>query len=107
MNRLQYEQYEKDVAAFMKSEGLNCLNNTPPENLVYSGSGVDDEVSEPYFSHLPCDCCGSTLGGDREDCSGFNPETREVQDGYSVCRDCVYYAAYGELDDDTMMGLDA
>jgi len=98
VNRQQYEQYQKDVAAFMESEGLNCLTNT--------AETVDGEVSEAYFSPSPCDCCGSTLGGDREDCSGFNPDTREVQDGYSVCRDCVYYAAYGELGDETMMGLD-
>jgi len=98
MNRQQYEQYERDVAAFMKSEGLNCLS-------VAVDSGAE-ATSEPYFSSRQCDCCGSTLGGDRYKCSGFNPTTQEIQDDYEVCTDCVYYAAYGELGDDIMMDLD-
>jgi len=93
MNREQYEQYEKDVAAFMEKEGINCLT-------------VKQSESESYFSHRSCDCCESGLGGEREDCCGFNPETKEIQDGYSVCFDCIYYAVYGELGDDIMMGLD-
>jgi len=93
MNRAQYEQYEKDVAAFMETEGINCLTTGPEE-------------SESFFSWRECECCGDTKGGDREKASGFNPTTKEVQEYDEVCRDCLYYAAYGELGDDTMMSLD-
>lgn len=90
MTKQEYVQYEKRVAKFFADEGIDCLG----------GDG------EPYFSWRRCDCCGSHLGGDRYDCSGYNPTTEEVQDGYSVCSDCVYYAAYGRLDDETMSSIE-
>lgn len=98
MNAKQYQEYQESVAHFFKSEGVNNLSvKTDPET---------GETEEPYFSASQCDCCGSTLGGDRYNCDGFNPETKEVQDGYEVCTDCVYYAAYGELDDQTMLDIE-
>lgn len=89
MNKKQYADYENRVAEFFEREGLNCLTEL-------------EERGEPYFSWQPCDCCGSSLGGDRYDCNGYNPTTKEIQDGYSVCTNCLYYIAYGCLDDVTM-----
>ncbi len=95
-NKADYEAYKKDVAAFFEREGLDCLTTVSEE----------EGCTEPYFSWRSCDCCGCHLGGNRYDCNGYNPTTKEVQDGYSVCEDCVYYVEYGQLDDMTMMRLE-
>ena len=92
MNKTEYKQYENKVADFFNKEGINNLTGTSDEN-----GNV-----EPYFSWHRCDCCGSSLGGDRYDCNGYNPTTKETQSEYTVCSDCVYYAEYGRLDDMTM-----
>ena len=60
---------------------------------------------EPYFSHLPCDCCMRPLGGDRYDCSSFRTDSKE-QHEYSICVDCLYFKDYGQLDDMTMLDYD-
>lgn len=93
MTKKEYAEYEESVRAFFEKEGLNCL------------SAIDNEP-EPYFSWQPCDCCGSPLGGDREECHGYNPTTKEIQGPYQVCTDCIYYNEYGQLDDMTMLSLD-
>ena len=90
MTKDEYANYEQNVAAFFTNEGINGLT-------------TDDE--ESYFSWAPCECCGSTLGGDRYRASGFNPKDREVYK-YEICTDCMYYAEYGQLDDMTMLGLE-
>ena len=91
-----YREYQRRVADFFRDEGIENLSQDSDEN----GNPV-----EPYFSWTPCACCHRNLGGDRYDCSGYNRTTGEVQDGYSVCVDCWYYAEYGTLDDTTMMNL--
>ena len=91
MTREEYENYQQSVAEFFVEEGLNNLSS---------------DNDEPYFSWNACDCCGTHLGGNRYDCSGYCEETGEVQDGYCVCEDCVYYAEYGQLDDDTMWQIE-
>jgi hypothetical protein len=50
--------------------------------------------NEPSFSRYPCDCCGSHLGGDRED-------MHAILDGAIVhfggaCVDCVMYLVNGD-----------
>lgn len=92
-----YAEYQKRVADFFTREGITNLSAIPDK----------DGDSHPYFSWRPCDCCGRPLGGDREDCNGYNPTTKQVQDGYAVCVDCLYYAEYGTLDDQTMLDLKA
>jgi hypothetical protein len=94
MNKQEYAEYEASVAEFFESEGLANL------------SIISEENSEPYFSWIPCDCCGRPEGGDRYDANGYNPTTKEVQDGYAICTDCMYYAEYGRLDDMTMYGIE-
>ena len=81
----EYINYETRVAAFFQREGINSL----------SGDG------EEFFSWQACDCCKTPLGGSREKASGYSPTTNEVKE-YEVCLDCLYYVAYGQLDDITM-----
>jgi len=98
MNKKEYAEYEAAVADFFEREGINCLSSDSNE--------YEEGCVEPHFSWRACDCCNRPLGGDRYCCSGYNPETKEVQDGYSICTDCYYYAEYGHLDDMTMMEID-
>ena len=92
MFKTEYVEYEATVDAFFKREGLS--------NLSTAGD------VEPFFSWRACDCCNRPEGGDRYECNGYNPTTKKVQDGYTVCPDCVYYAEYGRLDDTTMMEVE-
>ena len=94
MNKSEYRQYEEMVGNFFELEGITNLSQIADI----------DGYCEPYFSSVPCECCNSSLGGDRYDCNGYNPNTKEIQD-YTVCIDCVYYAEYGQLDDLTMSEL--
>lgn len=88
MTSCEYAAYQAAVAAFMGKEGISSL--------------VAKDEDEPAFSLQPCDCCRRPLGGYRYPCSGYNPTTKEVQHYENVCPDCVYYDAFGRLDDRTM-----
>ena len=92
MTRDEYTAYEERFRQFMETEGIENLS---PES-----------ENEPYFSWHFCDCCGSRLGGYREDYIGYCREDDEVMGPYSICTDCVYYAAYGRLDDMTMREIE-
>lgn len=58
----------------------------------YSESGEVLDTREPFFSWSPCDCCNSSLGGDRYECDPIidskdsHPLTNPV---VYVCVDCV------------------
>jgi len=86
-----YVKFQQAIAEFFDSEGINCLTT--------------DCQSVAYFDWRSCDCCNGTLGGNRYYASGYNPTTKEVQSGYSVCEDCIYFVKYGELPDETMMRI--
>jgi len=116
MNKAEYADYLAAVKEFMEREGITNLSSghiTCPDCIVEfddSGKcpkcGADREVcNEPFFSWQPCECCGSSLGGNREHATGYNPTTKEIQ-AYTVCEDCVYYAEYGRLDDTTMAEIE-
>jgi hypothetical protein len=94
MNKIEYTEYEKAVKAFHERNKLVWPSLCSP---------VDHEAS-PYFSWKPCECCGRKLGGDREDYN-FVPESGELVKA-SICTDCIYYAAYGCLDDLTMTEIE-
>lgn len=96
MTKHEYSRYQAAVADFFAREGLANL----------SAIADDDGNVESYFSNRPCECCGCHLAGDREDCNGYNPTTAEVCGPFSVCPDCVYFAEYGRLDDDTMWSIE-
>ena len=69
------------VDNFLEIEGL--------ENIDIQQDQVD-----PYISWSRCDCCGSNKTADRYDCHGYNPTTKKVQGGYSICPDCLYEGGY-------------
>lgn len=60
-----------------------------------------EAASEAHFSGLPCSLCDSSLGGDRE-VAHYVADDGSIVHVDRVCADCVYYAAYGRLDDATM-----
>jgi hypothetical protein len=91
-----YAEYEKRVKKFFEREGIQNL----------SAKSDDEGNTETYFSWRPCHCCGRSLGGDRYECDGYNPQTKAVYE-YEVCTDCVYYAVYGRLDDQTMLAIES
>lgn len=93
MNTTQYAAYQKAVANFLTINQVKPGCHSPVE-----------EQSEPFFSWRACECCGSRLGGNRETYS-FAPEIGETFTA-DICTDCVYYLAYGQLDDMTMMDMD-
>lgn len=120
-SREDYENYQKAVAAFFEREGIeggwstgslenwdcgNCCHTNPAPAQECEECG-DEYLNEPHFSWRPCDCCGGTLGGDRQDVIAWATDSdgNKVLREYSVCVDCEYYAEYGRLDDTTMARL--
>jgi len=110
VNKKEYSEYEESVKNFFEREGITNLSRITPEedteNGDYSvcphcGAGID---YDDHFSWSPCECCGSTLGGNRVHCAGYHPENRQIV-CYDVCVDCEYYAEYGQLDDMTMLEI--
>lgn len=114
--KAEYAAYERRVAEFMAEEGINCLStgaikcddcNVSLEAgecpQCHKDAGQMD--TEPYISSRPCDCCRDNLQGNREHATGYNPTTKEILE-FSICQDCVYYAAYGRLDDTTMLSIE-
>jgi hypothetical protein len=93
-----YREFEERVKDFFRNENITNLD------------GVADEQgnTESHFSWRPCDCCQRSLGGDRYEARGYNSAERFNPDHvgeYNICTDCLYYCAYGQLDDTTMMNL--
>jgi hypothetical protein len=98
MTAEEYDDYVTRVKMFMEREGLDNLSPETDEE--------SNQWKETCFSRHECQCCLRPLAGSRVTCNGYNPTTEEVQGGYQVCRDCVYFATYGKLDDDTMMDVE-
>ena len=103
-----YARYLEDVGSFLAD-----MEGEPSSGRWDVDVADGDDWPEPYFSWRPCDCCGRALGGDREDVIGWLRGAREARytDAYqwsgSACTDCVYYFANGQLDDMTMLAVDA
>lgn len=95
MTKTQYADYEKAVEHFHARNNLSGACS-PKHSEPEPGF-------EPYFSWRPCECCGSHLGGDREDYTFATNDNQIIE--ASICVDCVYYLAYGQLDDMTMMEM--
>jgi hypothetical protein len=115
MNKQEYAIYEAAVASFFEREGIQNLSsghfNCPECKVEFEDEKCPkcsmslDCANEPEFSWRPCDCCGCTLGGNREYASGYNPTTKKIHE-FKICSDCVYYGEYGVLDDTTMMEIE-
>ena len=118
MTKKEYEQYQKRVKKELST--LECLNNgtvlcpdcgTWVEGENCPDCGMDfDLMNEPSFSWSSCDCCGSSLGGDKYKAMGLiknrSPRRKNNWIEYSICVDCMYYIEYGQLDDMTMMEIE-
>ena len=105
MNAAQYAAYEVAVAAFLKSNNVKPGCCSPAGGQADSNETETPCEAEPFFSWRPCECCGSRLGGDRETYQ-FAQEDGALFEA-DICVDCVYYLAYGVLDDCTMLEVDA
>jgi hypothetical protein len=81
MNNEEYTEHINAMRAFYEREEIDEL--------------VDIDA-EPYFSWSSCDCCQSSLGGDRYEVAGFRLNKREKHE-YSICVDC-YLAVNGVLE---------
>ena len=115
MTKSEYQDYEKSVEQFFKCEGvrnlstglLNCPQCKIPFECGECPQCHQDSghfPCEPFVSGCPCDCCKTSLAGDRMDAHGYNPTTKQILE-YTICTDCEYYAEYGQLDDMTMMEM--
>lgn len=95
MNARQYEAYTASVASFLERNNVRegCLGPVNAEN------------SEPFFSWQPCECCGSHLGGNREEYEFVTQDGNTFK--ANICTDCIYFLAYGVLDDMTMLEIEA
>lgn len=87
MTKEEYADYQARFERGMKRLSVNCLST--------------NEHGERFFSWRPCEVCHSRLGGDRYDCTGYNPTDGSIE-AFEACTDCVYYAAYGQLPDGDM-----
>lgn len=104
MTNTEYAQYEQAVADFLSRNKVRhgCYG---PKYQEERG-----EPWEPFFSWSPCECCQSSLGGNRETYmfvthwDGPLPHTPGERETFEadICTDCVYYLTYGKLDDQTM-----
>ena len=84
---MKYEDFKKKI------DNFKDINNCAGFNLVTD----EDGNSESYFSHIPCDCCGRSLAGDRYTCEIFDNKTRKVFE-IDICVDCLQYDAKGEVE---------
>jgi hypothetical protein len=92
MTKAQYQEYRTAVAQFLAHSG------------IVSYATTDDRG----FSWFPCQCCLTTSGGNRVTLQGIGEAARGCLDlEYSICTDCEYYLAYGQLDDMTMMNMES
>ena len=105
MNCKQYNEFCSAVQEFFELEGINNLSLAVSEEDSHCPSCEQEQPFEAWFSWSPCECCSRPLGGDRVHATGFNPVTREIQ-CYDICPDCLYFATYGQLDDQTMLDIE-
>jgi len=90
-----YKEYQKAVKDFIERDNLSFISTG-------TNDGEHGDV-DPWFSWRSCECCQSSLGGNREHLWAWSGETK-VQ--YEICEDYVYYHNYGRLDDTTMLRVE-
>ena len=120
MNKQEYREYQESVerntaglehvSTGLNSKCLDCFPDAYP--CPHCGELIDPDTQEPpdaentegSFSCSSCDCCDSTLGGNREPAHGIDKDGNLVH--MEVCTDCVYYLNYGRLDDQSMIEVE-
>jgi hypothetical protein len=85
-----YRKFQRNFELFVKDFKLSHLSTG----------------SENTFSWDRCDCCLDDDGGDRYALYAHQEGNSEIVT-FSVCPDCLYYANYGQLDDETMMRINS
>jgi len=99
--------YEKAVAFHL--HGLKFVSTGPCPGCDECGLAEVDAMDcdeyhlsvEASFSWSPCDCCGSSLGGDRLPAHGFAEVSgRDILLHMSACVDCAAYLANGTIPED-------
>lgn len=89
-----------------KAEEQPHIGLTPPEMQGFIadciGSGLYEQVGEPYFSWQGCDYCKGG-GGNVTDYKGYRnledaqaPNREELEYEFQLCDDCLYKLVYGE-----------
>ena len=116
MTKQEYAEYVESVDEFFRREGIQNLSTghikCPDCQVEFEcsecpecGKDAGEFPVEPYFSWRPMRMLCRGEAGDRYDATGYNPTTKEVQE-YSVCQDCIYFAEFGTLDDQTMLEIE-
>jgi len=120
MNHADYLKYQADVADFYRREGITHLTACAPPVCEACGGEWDRDVEfcmrcgessesqrAPWFSKTCCDCCGTSIDGDREHAVGFDVKNPvSLIKMYTICSDCAYYTENGRLDDLTVQGVE-
>lgn len=91
----EYQKYQASVESFLKRNNVKAG--------CYSQSTLNGEPLTEEFSSWPCECCSRRLAGAREQYK-FACENKSYFEA-NICLDCVYYLAYGQLDDMTMINI--
>jgi hypothetical protein len=89
MTKAEDADYEARVKAFFETD----VNESTLQQL-----------GNPHFSWNPCECCERSHGGNRYEMTGISKISNRLE-RYQFCEDCLYYSAYGKLDDMTMMNI--
>lgn len=110
MNKQEYLEYQETVYQFLL--GLSHVSTGHCKGCEVCGGQDIELAEEPSFSWFACECCDSTLGGNRHIAHGIDKDTcADPADGeivhLEVCSDCLYYINYGRLDDTTMAEIES
>ncbi len=81
-----------------------CLNTYgyDTQEALDEDYGLGNLTDEPHFSKSPCDCCGSSMSGDRHDAHFTIPDSKGSVIGQplhhmEICTDCLLYLANGDV----------
>jgi hypothetical protein len=84
-----------EIVSAFETEGPNLVAASCKEDMPCGECEICEQTAE--FSWSSCDLCGSSLGGQRECVAKIYPGTDKEPILYSVCIDCYFFAANGDL----------
>lgn len=108
LNKKNYAWYEQNFKRFMEDRGLTNLSHESGEHGDHHCTCCGKHVgyNEGHFYAWGCDCCGSWQGGTLLfHANGWSEKHKEAM-CFRACADCLYYAEYGRLDDQTMLDIE-
>jgi len=88
-----------EIISSFEKEGENivvagCINPGPNGENCHDCESCEMEAE---FSWQSCEMCNSSLGGSRHALAKIFPGTSQEPIYYSVCMDCLFFAANGDL----------